>query len=211
MEHGFNGKVNRRERHRSQPRTAGQQEDFGSDSRPSRDWTGEQVQVNQPGTVDTDSVIRDMAKGFVEAQAGLNSAGNGVSGELMKLLSKISAQLDELRQSDSPLQKQPENNAPSVKSHGQGNSAAAADAVQQQPAQEVQAANSTGQSQGAAAGQTEQRVSQSLSAVQLLNQAQFELSKELEASLGKLRQVIAESENLAQRISGMASQDDKSQ
>jgi hypothetical protein len=38
-------------------------------------------------------------------------------------------------------------------------------------------------------------------ASQVLAEAQYELSKELEASLQKLRQVIAESEQVAQKIS----------
>jgi hypothetical protein len=48
-------------------------------------------------------------------------------------------------------------------------------------------------------------------AAQVLAQAQYELSRELEASLKKLKQVISESEILANKISNLLGEDNQSQ
>ncbi len=67
--------------------------------------------------------------------------------------------------------------------------------------------NSTqNQQQGQANGQNNRQNSNSIAvqtAAQVLAQAQYELSNELEASLNKLKQVISESEKIANKISSL--------
>jgi len=218
------------------------------------DQSGSKYGVNSGDPVDTDSLIADMAKGFVAAQAKINATSNDNdgNGEMLQLLTKISRQLDNLQQAG-PTNRTPDmNNQQRTGSIASGGQQADQEGLQtgsnmaqqqQMPVSQVSADNHVGSgamtdtqqrgqivqqqqmpnSQASAGSQTgtgtmsgaqagnQLKAAPAQTAAQLLSQAQFELSQELEASLQKLKQVIADSENLAGRISTLIGKENNSQ
>ncbi len=201
---------------------------------------------------DTDNLIADMAKGFVEAQAKIAATpASGSNREMMDLLEKISRQLAQMQASPAADRGQDgqrqQTGASQGESGGQPQSGGQHQAGGQQgkggqaelsaifsrllsaekqdnAVQQQGNAQSGGQGQdgpnpqgGGKQGQSgsqqqggQSSGSQSITAqtaAQALAQAQYELANELEASLSKLKQVISESEKLADRISNLLGQE----
>ncbi len=214
-------------------------EEYGRDEESTRPGRGQ----------DADSLIADMAKGFVEAQAKITGAPAGGSDrEMLALLAKISRQLDELRSApaggqQSPGQERGDNpaqeSAEQEKSGQQddlsaifsrllaANKSAAGPKQQSGGAQQSAGMQNSAGQQGGGSRQQSGGGSQSSgqansqgtggghsvtaqTAAQALAQAQYELANELEASLTKLKQVISESEKLADRISNLLGQENSS-
>jgi hypothetical protein len=189
----------------------------------------------------TDSLIADMAKGFVEAQAKIASAPDGgPNQEMLAMLEKISRQLSQMQnmpagvlqtcgQGQAGQQTQGAGQGKEGrqeelstifsrlltenKADGQQNGSQQGSGTQQRAGgmqsvggsgqQSVQ--NSGKQTGGQAAGGAKPSPAQT--AAQALAQAQYELANELEASLAKLKQVISESEKLADKISNLLGQE----
>ncbi len=220
-------------------------EEYGRDEEPARPRRGQ----------DADSLIADMAQGFVEAQAKIAGApAGGGDREMIAILAKISRQLDELKSAQACGQQitgqeqgsgANQENAAQEKSGRQDDLSAifsrllaenkvAAGPKQQGGVQQaggrpngagrqdggVRQKNGSGQgdSQNSAqsgnqGGSQVKGGGQSVTAqtaAQALAQAQYELANELEASLTKLKQVISESEKLADRISNLLGQENSS-
>jgi hypothetical protein len=204
-------------------------------------------QQSSPGGNSSSSVVTDLAKGFVEAQAKINSSDQ----EMMKLLQRISVQLENMQQTtadDGNMTQQdvgqPNSQAmqQSNQQSGQQNSTQSNLMGNQQNNQQDNQQNS--QQQGGQQNNNDSQAAQELrmlfsklletkqtsnnrsqasnsqnnanqgnnqqfktvtaqTAAQVLAQAQFELSKELDDSLKKLKQVISESEKLANKISSL--------
>lgn len=213
-----------------------------------------------------DSLIADMAKGFVEAQTKIaGGPEGGPNQEMLAMLEKISRQLSQLQNSSAGVQQpggqqaggqqasvqQASVQQPGVqeqqggqqtqgagpgkdgpqeelsaifsrllaenKADGQQSGGSRQGAGTQQLAGGAQAAGGSGQQSvqsgdnqtgGQAAGGGKSSSAQT--AAQALAQAQYELANELEASLTKLKQVISESEKLADKISNLLGQENSS-
>lgn len=204
----------------------------GKEDRGQADEPGGQQTRRQAQGSDTDRFIVDMAKGFVEAQAKLapSPAAPAASPEMLSLLQKISQQLEELNKSqgqspkpssqDQPEQGQAQSRQQDGAQGRQGGAAAPGgnDSSPQdlqtlfsrllQGENQNKAASSPGGAQGGQQGGEAQKSGKSKTvtaqtAAQVLAQAQYELANELEASLKKLKQVISESEKLADKISSL--------
>jgi hypothetical protein len=191
------------------------------------------------GEQSTDSLIADMAKGFVAAQAQI--AGQGAEGgnqEMLALLDKISRQLAQLqaKAGDGAPQQQGQgggrqqtggNQQSSGAQQSGGNQQAELSALFSQLLTGNKADGGEGQGGGQSAGSGQGQAGQNRgagqgkqgsggktvaarSAAQALAQAQYDLANELEASLAKLKQVISESEQLADRIGNLLGQESDS-
>lgn len=179
-----------------------------------------------------DSLVADMAKGFVEAQAKIASPPTSANQDMLALLEKISRQLAELKTSPGGSanmqgQNDRQQGAGAEQQAGQRKNQQNAQQDGQPGGQQAELAAifsqllATGKGDGAAqqknseqqGGQTgEQQAAAgktvtAQTAAQVLAQAQYELANELEASLTKLKQVISESEKLADRISNLLGQE----
>ncbi|MBC8016857.1 MAG: hypothetical protein H7X79_14120 [Sporomusaceae bacterium] len=180
---------------------------------------------------DTDSLIADMAQGFIQAQSKL--AGNTASinnMEIALLLQKVNNQLEEMKnsaQSSGPKSEQNKQGSNKQDSGSQNTSGMKAQdnsqGAEEGPSQELQALLSSvlqgksnkGNSEGKSSnkqsnsaeksnlGKNQQNTMAVQTVSQVLAQAQYELANELEASLKKLKQVISESEKLANNISNL--------
>lgn len=178
-----------------------------------------------------DSLIADMAKGFVEAQAKMTGpATGGESREVMAILEKISRQLEEMKTSPAAGEKAGEKGRDKSRQEGGGQGPAGQQAGQQPDLNAIfsqllssgkgsgaspqksggkesggqQTAKSGDRQDNQAAGDNSVTAR---TAAQAIAQAQYELANELEASLTKLKQVISESEKLADRISNLLGQE----
>lgn len=199
---------------------------------------------SQPGE---ETVIADMAKGFLQTQAKLDN-----SQEVVDLLHKINGQLENLqgalngnsrsgggysppqqqqqpgginqpmRQSQSPQAGQQALNsqaevAPELRqlfsmllaNAGQQNNPAAAGG--EQGAQQARQSQNQSKEQGNGGNNSSNKPIAVQTAAQVLAQAQYELSNELEASLKKLKQVISESEKIANKISNLLGEENSQQ
>lgn len=194
---------------------------------------------------DSDSLIADMAKGFVEAQAKIAGApAGGADREMLAMLEKISLQLSQLQNTSAGGQQAggqeqgaqlPQQGTGQAKGSQQaelsalfsqllaGNKAGGGSGQQngsqqgagtQQRAGGMQSVGGSGQQSAQSGGkQTDGqaagggKASSAQTAAQALAQAQYELANELEASLAKLKQVISESEKLADKISNLLGQE----
>jgi hypothetical protein len=178
-----------------------------------------------------DSLIADMAKGFVEAQAKIaGPLAGGDNREMMVLLEKISRQLEELKTAPAGGENGREQGQDKRKLEGGGQGQSGQQAGQQAElsaifSQLLSSGKGTGASPQKPAGQESggQQCQKSAdaqgnqaagggsvtarTAAQALAQAQYELANELEASLAKLKQVISESEKLADKISNLLGQE----
>lgn len=193
----------------------------------------------------TDSLIADMAKGFVEAQTKIAGAPDGgPNQEMLVMLEKISSQLSQLQnvpvggqQSGGQEQggqhkqgagqgkegRQDELSAlfsrllAENKTDGQQSGGSRQGAGTQQQAGSAQFNGGNQQQAGQKSGKQTggqstggENASSAQTAAQALAQAQYELANELEASLTKLKQVISESEKLADKISNLLGQESSS-
>lgn len=201
-------------------------EEYGRDE-------GDSKQVAGRGQ-NTDSLIADMAKGFVEAQAKIaNAPDGGPNQEMLAMLEKISRQLSQMQNTSAGAQ-QPggqEQGGQQAQGSGQGKEGRQeelsalfsrlltdnkAEGQQndgsRQGADTQQRAGGTKPSgeQPQSAQKGDEKSSSAQTAAQALAQAQYELANELEASLTKLKQVISESEKLADKISNLLGQENGS-
>jgi len=211
----------------SQTGTRRGQEIPGKSIHQGQQWSVREEREESDDTVraqSTDSLIADMAKGFVAAQAQMVCQPSGAGDEMLQLLQKISRQLDHLQQ-PSASQTAQHSNSPSQpdSSVQQSPQQQSAQSPNQQQSGELQALFSqllTSGKQGETAEPPQSQTPGSSSqakgmpaqtAAQALAQAQFELSKELDVSLQKLKQVITESEDLANRIGNLIGKENNSQ
>lgn len=243
----------RRDEEYGRDQDSGRNEEYGrgQEARRGQGEDRSQVTADRGGDreQDTDSLIADMAKGFVEAQAKIAAPAAAGNQEMLTLLEKISRQLENLQAEPAgrPSQQGQGRGSGPATGNGQSRQAgqqAGSDQQGQQAAGQGQQAGpqadlgaifsqllSAGKAGGGAqqkggqeesgAGQEGGRNSQGLqggqgeggksaaaqTAAQALAQAQYELANELEASLTKLKQVISESEKLADRISNLLGQE----
>jgi len=182
-----------------------------------------------------DSMIADVAQGFIQAQANMNNKGADYNNlEIALLLQKCNNQLEEIRRSaqgnssDNQAGEQNNKNATVQDSNSQSQGEQGGqDNSQQQvassPPQDLQGLlmtmlqgknnneNSTAKASNmqnsdmnkTSGGQNKQNKVDVQTVSQVLAQAQYELANELENSLKKLKQVISESEKLANNINNL--------
>ena len=182
---------------------------------------------------DNDSVIADMAQGFIQAQAAMADKSMGFNNlEIGLLLQKVNDQLEEIKRStpnSTPISGQNSKNSTgqdSGQQNGAGGMTTQADSKQQADSgatTELQALltsvlqgknnNENSESKSSPAqnnsassskvGKNSQNIKPVQTVSQVLAQAQYELANELETSLKKLKQVISDSEKLANDISNL--------
>ena len=181
---------------------------------------------------DNDSTIADMAQGFLQAQAKISDQSSAVNNlEIALLLQKCNNQLEELRRStqgnekgnsigDQSSSQTPMKNMGEQKQDGkQGNKQQQQSGIatqdlsgllttslqgkdnNQNTTQESSTIQNKNNSNANSGDQQNMMAVQNVS--QVLAQAQYELANELENSLKKLKQVIAESEKIANNISNL--------
>jgi len=187
---------------------------------------------NKGNDNDNDNLIADMAQGFIQAQAAMTDKAMSFNNrEIALLLQKVNDQLQEIKHSaPNSAQTGGQSSKGSImQDSSQQNVAggAAQDNSKQQadggPSKELQAllasilqgknnnensANTSSNTQSnnvnkSSGGKNPQNIMTVQTASQVLAQAQYELANELEASLKKLKQVINESEKLANEISNL--------
>ena len=211
-----------------------------------------QIQGQERSQLNDETVIADMAKGFLQAQAKIgNTSQINNSQEVVDLLNKINRQLEGLQvslnksgntggqfeqtgqQSDQNQQVQQSQAQPAgqqvlgsqseadvsqelrnlfsllLANGSQQNTTGSCNtqvpqqnAQSQNPGQGQEQSQSQNQSQNQGGNQNNSTVAVQ-TAAQVLAQAQYELSNELETSLKKLKQVISESEKIANKISNL--------
>lgn len=181
---------------------------------------------------DADSLIADMAQGFIQAQSKMASNATSINNmEIALLLQKVNNQLEEIKNSAQISNQTSNQNKQTSTVQDSGSQNIAGMRLQNNnkqeadegPSQQLQTllssvlqgksnngnsasqssneqSNDANKSQGGGKQQNTMAV-QTVS--QVLAQAQYELANELEASLKKLKQVISESEKLANNISNL--------
>ena len=181
---------------------------------------------------DNDSVIADMAQGFIQAQAVMTDKATSINNqEIALLLQKVNDQLEEMKRSTAnstqtseqssknpPEQNESQQNVTSVAAQDNSSQQAEGGAskelqgllttmLQGKKNNENSASKSSNTQSNDANKSTGEKSSQNMMAVQtvsqVLAQAQYELANELETSLKKLKQVISDSEKLANNISNL--------
>lgn len=158
-----------------------------------------------------DKLVADMAKGFMEAQSQVTKPVNQNT-EMLDLLEKMSMQINELKNNL-------DNNGNNTESQkNQSNSSQQQQDITAQNIKELLGSLLQANTNDNAQQNNENKNNQNTqninktavqSAAQVLTQAQYELSNELEASLTKLRQVISKSEKIANRISTLLGTENK--
>lgn len=161
-------------------------------SRVSEQKTQTAEQQNQPDSCDSGTMIAGIAQGVAQAQAKItqDSIKTSDNQEIISLLQQLNSQLEKFQQ-QSTGQTVPLNNKSNL---------------------QQESAETSGQSQKKLQTQTNSRHNTVAvqTATQVLAQAQYELANELEASLQKLKQVINESEKIANKISNLLGEDNQS-
>ena len=181
---------------------------------------------------DNDSLIADMAQSFIQAQATMTDKAMNVNNrEIALLLQKVTDQLEEIKRStpnspqtggqsstDSTMQNSKLENAAegSVQDNSQQQAdGGAANQLQALLTSVLQGKNGNGNNDNKSSttqnkdvnksngGGSPQKVLSVQNVSQVLAQAQYELANELETSLKKLKQVISQSEKLANEISNV--------
>lgn len=141
-------------------------------------------------------LITSIAKGLAQAQSGTNS--QTIQGqEIMTLLTKISDQLTQLQGQASSGTGETSSQSSMENQSGQNS-----DPLRQLFSQLLQTSQQQNNQSGGNQSGKERPVLVK-TAAQVLSEAQYELSVELENSLQKLKQVIRESEKLADKISNL--------
>lgn len=155
-----------------------------------------------------DKLVADMAKGFMEAQSQVTKPANQNT-EMLALLEKMSLQINELKNNLN-------NDNSSENQKNQSTSSQQQQDITAQNMKELLSSllqtNTNPQQNNEDSNSQNTKDSNKAavqSAAQVLTQAQYELSNELEASLAKLRQVISKSEKIANRISTLLGTENK--
>jgi hypothetical protein len=173
------------------------------------------------------NIVTDLAKGFAQAQASSSSSANNQA--ILDLLQKVNSQLELLQLQQGAGQNQQQMNNPSSQLTPQSGQQQQQGEEQNQPNSDSQAENQPAknlenlfsqilmksdnqnqksQSNSNAKSQSSKQNNESSAlavqtASQVLAKAQYELANELETSLQKLKQVISESEKIANQISNL--------
>jgi predicted transcriptional regulator len=176
---------------------------------------------------DTDSLIADMAQGFIQAQAKVtNNATSFTNKDIIFLLEKVNSQLEEMKNSNDDNKKdsaqtgdgsklnqkyvqENSTNSKQDSSNGQADKELLTELKTLVSAM-LQGKNNSGENPSKSQNvndkksdikkqQQDSMAAQTVS--QVLAQTQYELANELESSLQKLRQVISKSEQIATNIS----------
>lgn len=162
-----------------------------------------------------DRVIADMAQGFIEAQAKMTDRNGSINNfEIALLLEKVNNQLEEMKKttqstqetsvSTTNQQSSKEVSAKDLqallKSVLRGEDGNKSNTGNEKDNKQNNEQSSKAQSNDSNEGTNQQNVITAQTASQVLAQAQYELANELESSLKKLKQVISESEKLANNI-----------
>jgi len=187
----------------------------------------------------TDSLIADMAQGFIQAQANtVNNASKLSNKDVISLLEKLNNQLEEIKGSTKEKQ--------DVGNQAQGGQSANKKSTQQEETEQSTSSskektdqellkqlkelvgatlqekgknensiNTSSKSQNDSSENSDTKNQQQSSSMpaqmasQVLAQAQYELANELENSLEKLKQVIKKSEKVATNISNLLGEENK--
>lgn len=193
-----------------------------------------QSSQNQTQEREEGSLVADLARGFLQAQAKMssNQGGKSQDQEIVTLLNKINNQLENMQTSltnsaQTCIQQQDQGQGQQQEQgqqQGKEQQQSQGQQMQDDVSKELktlfsklltdggQSSNDSKQSGDGSSDQQKNDQSQSKyseqggsvavqTAAQVLAQAQYELSNELEASLKKLKQVISESEKIANKIS----------
>ena len=171
-------------------------------------------------------VIADMAQGFIQAQANMNDSSTHINNaEIALLLQKMNQQLDEIKKTSQNSAKEDSKQQNKADTSGQENNKQSSADLQtllnsvlqgknnnqdkKQNEQETSKSQSNSSSQSP--GKNQQNMINVQTVSQVLAQAQYELANELENSLKKLKQVINESEKLANNISNLLGEESQKQ
>ena len=171
-------------------------------------------------------VIADMAQGFMQAQANMNDSSGHINNvEIALLLQKMNQQLDEIKKTRQNSAKEDSKQQNKADTSGQENNKQSSADLQtllnsvlqgknnnqdkKQIEQETSKSQSNSSSQSP--GKNQQNMINVQTVSQVLAQAQYELANELENSLKKLKQVINESEKLANNISNLLGEESQKQ
>lgn len=171
-------------------------------------------------------VIADMAQGFIQAQANMNDSSTHINNaEIALLLQKMNQQLDEIKKTSQNSAKEDSKQQNKADTSGQENNKQSSADLQtllnsvlqgknnnqdkKQNEQETSKSQSNSSSQSL--GKNQQNMINVQTVSQVLAQAQYELANELENSLKKLKQVINESEKLANNISNLLGEESQKQ
>lgn len=171
-------------------------------------------------------VIADMAQGFMQAQANMNDSSGHINNvEIALLLQKMNQQLDEIKKTSQNSAKEDSKQQNKADTSGQENNKQSSADLQtllnsvlqgknnnqdkKQIEQETSKSQSNSSSQSP--GKNQQNMINVQTVSQVLAQAQYELANELENSLKKLKQVINESEKLANNISNLLGEESQKQ
>lgn len=171
---------------------------------------------NNDQELNYEKLVADMTKGFFEAQSQANKPQNN-NQDMITLLEKLSMQIDTMKNNL-------DNNAPNNSSNEattQGQETISAQTLKdlfssilQTDANKQNLQQDSSQNKNSDSSQPQEKNSNKVAvqaAAQVLAQAQYELSNELEASLTKLRQVISKSEKIADKISSLLGSDNNKQ
>lgn len=187
---------------------------------------------------DTDSLIADMAQGFIQAQSKVsNNATSFNNKDIISLLEKVTSQLEEIKKTNDDSKKKSY-----LKDESSNNTSTNTQDAQEKTTKSTQDDNkgqadkellkelktlvsamlqgkdnseeNSSMSQNGDNKKTDMKKQQQDSMAaqtvsQVLAQAQYELANELENSLQKLRQVISKSEKIATNISHLLGEENK--
>jgi len=181
---------------------------------------GKSLEYSDDRAGDTNTLIADMAQGFIQAQAKMsNNNTNYNNKEITALLKKVNDQLEDLKCSTQG-QKNSGQTGQSQKKNATEDSGEESNEGQSQDLETLlrsilqsknsdenssqQSSNSKNKAANKANGEEKQQQVINVQTVsQILAQAQYDLANELEDSLKKLKQVIKESEKLATNIGNL--------
>lgn len=198
--------------------------DQGGENKRGSMKNGNSVDSNSDSQVDSNSNIADVVQGFVQAQANITN-NTVASNEIINLLQQVNSRLEQLPQFQASLgqnqqlagnNQQASNQQASNQQTGQqDNSNQQANNMVSQELQNLfsqilqpnnaqpQSSNQENTKKKESANQNPAKAMAVQTAGQVLAQAQYELANELEASLQKLKQVISDSEKIANQISNL--------
>lgn len=203
--------------------------DQGGENKRGSMKNGNSVDSNSDSQVDSNSNIADVVQGFVQAQANITN-NTMASNEIINLLQQVNSRLEQLPQFQASLgqnqqlagnnqqasnQQASNQQASNQQSGQQDNSNQQANNMVSQELQNLfsqilqpnnaqpQSSNQENTKKNESANQNPAKAMAVQTAGQVLAQAQYELANELEASLQKLKQVISDSEKIANQISNL--------
>ena len=205
-----------------------QNDQHGFDEREQEDGHKQQRLDNHDDESNSSNhVIADMAQGFIQAQANMNDHSGHINNvEIALLLQKMNQQLDEIKKTTQNSTKEDSKQQNNGEKSGQDNNKQSSADLQallnsvlqgensnqnnKQNGQEASKSQSNGGNQSSG-GKSQQNMMNVQTVSQVLAQAQYELANELESSLKKLKQVINESEKLANNISNLLGEESQKQ